>query len=88
MYRPPNATLAADILSMSEPEIQKLENAFPAVSGSAFAGARKRVLASGQSVLLSDNGVIYEVSPDGSRKVFKEIEPPIPVVAGSTYTIR
>ncbi len=49
-----------------ETDILKLEHQFPAASGSAFAAACKEVLASGQSVLQSDNGVIYEVSPDGS----------------------
>ena len=55
-------------VTMAEPDIQKLENQLPAASGSAFAAARKRVLASGQCVLQSHDGVIYEVFPDG-RKV-------------------
>lgn len=71
-----------------ESEILRLENEFPVVAGSAFATARERVLASGQSVLLSDNGFIYEVFPDGGRKVVKTIEPPIHAVPGSTYIIR
>jgi hypothetical protein len=33
--------------------------------GSAFAEARARVLASGQSVLQSKDGVIHEAFPDG-----------------------
>jgi hypothetical protein len=53
---------------MSDQDIQKLESQFPAISGSAFAAARDRALASGQSVLQSQDGVIYEVFPDG-RKV-------------------
>ena len=52
---------------MSDQDIQQLENQFPAVSGSAFAAARKHVLASGQSVLQSQDGVIYEVFPNGRR---------------------
>jgi hypothetical protein len=73
---------------MSDQDIQKLEDQFPAVSGSAFAEARERVLASGQSVLQSENGVIYEVFPDGQRVAVKRIAPPTKSVSGSIYTIR
>ena len=73
---------------MSDHDIQQLENRFPPVSGSAFAAARERVLASGQSVLQSENGVIYEVFPDGRRIEVKKIEPPTEIKAGVTYTIR
>ncbi|HZM05676.1 MAG TPA: hypothetical protein VFC44_21960 [Candidatus Saccharimonadales bacterium] len=73
---------------MSDQDIQKLESQFPAVSGSAFAAARAQVLASGQSVLESRDGVIYEVFPDGHRVPVKKIEPPTQVVSGSIFTIR
>lgn len=73
---------------MSDQDIQKLESQFPAVSGSAFAAARDRVLASGQSVLQSKDGVIYEVFPDGRRVQVKKIEPPTQFVSGSVFTIR
>jgi hypothetical protein len=73
---------------MSDQEIKQLESQFPSVSGSAFAAAREHVLASGQSVLESDDGVIYEVFPDGRRQVVKKIEPPTQVVSGSILTIR
>ena len=73
---------------MSDQDIQKLESQFPAISGSAFAAARERVLASGQSVLQSDNGVIYEVFPDGRRVTVKTIEPPSQVVPGTIIAIR
>jgi hypothetical protein len=73
---------------MSDQDIQKLESQFPAVSGSAFAAARKQVLESGQSVLQSEGGTIYEVFPDGRKIEVKKIEQPTPVVPGSIYTIR
>jgi len=73
---------------MSDQDIQKLESQFPAISGSAFATARAQVLASGQSVLQSQNGVIYEVFPDGHRVEVKRIDPPVQVVSGSIFTIR
>lgn len=71
-----------------ENEILKLESQFPAVSGQAFAAARERVLASGQSVLLSDNGIIYQVYPDGRREAVKKIEPPTIMDPGIKLTIR
>ncbi len=73
---------------MSDQEIQNLENQFPPLSGSAFAAARERVLQSGQSVMQSENGVIYEVSPDGRRVEIKKIEPPTQFVTGSIFTIK
>jgi hypothetical protein len=73
---------------MSDHDIQQLESKFPAVSGSAFAAARAETLASGQSVLQSEQGVIYEVFPNGTRRRVKEIEPPTPVARGSKVAIR
>ena len=75
-------------MSDNEKDIVELEVQFPLLSGVAFAAASQRVLASGQSVLQSDQGVIYEVFPDGTRKHVKEIEPPMPVVPGSKLTLR
>lgn len=73
---------------MSDQDIQKLENQFLMVSGSAFVEARKEALAHGLSVLQSENGVIYEVFPNGYRKELKRVEPPSAVVLGSVITIR
>ena len=73
---------------MSDQDIEKLENQFPAISGSAFVVARAQVLASGQSVLESQDGVIYEVFPGDRRVPVKKIEPPTQVVSGSIYTVR
>jgi len=73
---------------MSDQDIQQLESQFPAVSGLAFAAARERVLASGQSVLQSQDGTIYEVFPDGRRMAVKQVEPPSHFVIGSLFTLR
>ena len=32
--------------------------------------------------------MIYEVFPDGTRKLVKKISPPTPVVTGTRYAIR
>ena len=71
-----------------ENQIEILESQFPSASGSAFTAAREMVLASGQSVLQSEGGAIYEVFPDGHRVLVKQIEPPTAVVPGSIITIR
>lgn len=70
-----------------EAQIELLERQFPAVSGAAFAAARAQVLASGQSVLESEEGIIFEVFPDGSRKMVKKIEPPAKAVMGEKFLI-
>ena len=71
-----------------EKDIANLENQFPPASGSAFATAREQVLASGQSVLQSEDGSIYEVFPDGTKRWVKNIEAPTPVAPGSKIEIR
>jgi hypothetical protein len=73
---------------MSDQDLQELENELPRVSGSAFAAASERVLASGQSVLQSQDGVIYEVFPDGRKVEVKKIEPPTKDKIGQIYIIR
>ena len=75
-------------MSDPEKEIQRLEAAFASLSGVAFSEARKRVLASGQSVLQSEGGHIYRVFPDGRKELVKEIEPPITVTPGTKITLR
>jgi hypothetical protein len=75
-------------MSDKENDIETLENQFPTVSGKAFAEARRHVLASGYSVLQSEEDCIYEVFPDGNRVLVKKIDPPIPVKAGTKITIR
>jgi len=70
-----------------EDRIELLESQFPAASGPAFAAAREKALASGLSVLQSEQGYIYEVFPDGRRVMAKRIEPPTLVAPGSKITI-
>ena len=71
-----------------EEQIDELERRIPALAGAAFAQAYRRTLAAGHSVLVSDNGIIYEVFPGGTRKVIKQIEPPTLVVKGSKLKIQ
>lgn len=75
-------------MAEQENDIVKLEDLFPPVSGYAFAAARDTVLHSGQSVLQSENGCIYEVFPNGEKRFVKKIEPPVVVKVGQKITIR
>ena len=74
-------------MSDEEKELRNWET-LPARSGEAFVAARARALASGQSVLQSDKGVIYEVTPDGKTREVKQIEPPFRVAKGTVITLR
>jgi len=87
---PPERMLQGILATMSEPEkiITELETQFPALSGIAFTKAREESLAAGQSVLSSENGVIYEVFPDGRRLERKRIESPTPIPVGTKMAIR
>jgi hypothetical protein len=73
---------------MSDQDIQQLESQFPALSGEAFAAARRSVLASGQSVLQTEGAFVVRVFPDGRKEVVKQIEPSTPVKRGAIYTIQ
>lgn len=75
-------------MSESEKAFRLSEEELPAKAGEAFAAARAKVLASGQSVVESRNEYIYEVFPDGREIVLKKIDPPRKVVAGQKFTLR
>jgi hypothetical protein len=71
----------------SESEIERLESEFPRASGAAFAAARQQALAAGLSVYESEEGFIYEIFPDGRKRLVKEIAPSIPVTPGTILII-
>lgn len=75
-------------MNETEEELQKLEEAFPSMAGQAFSAARQRTLASGQSVLQAENGIIFEVFPDGRRLEIKRIPPPVAARNGLKYRMR
>jgi hypothetical protein len=71
-----------------EQALQELEEKFPSLSGAAFSAAYKKTLEAGLSVLIAEEGYIYEVFPDGTRKKIKKIEPPTRVDPGKPIRIR
>lgn len=73
---------------MSERELEKMESAFPALSAQVFREARAEALRHGLSVVESENGVVYEVSPDGRRREIKRVALPVEVEPGLKLTLR
>lgn len=69
-------------MAIQEKEIEHLEQHIPELAETAVTQAYWQALAAGSSVLESENGVIYEIFPDGTRKALKTIEPPTPVKIG------
>lgn len=58
-----------------EKVIDYLEEQIPQLAAAATKIAYWQALASGSSVLISENGEIVEVFPDGTRKFVKKVEP-------------
>lgn len=69
-------------MSLSEEAISYLENHIPELASIAFKQAYWAALASGSSVLISENGKLVEVFPDGKHKFIKHLAPPISVTPG------
>lgn len=58
-----------------EKVIDYLEQQIPELAAAATKIAYWQALASGSSVLISENGELVEVFPDGTRRFIKKIEP-------------
>ena len=65
-------------LSSDDQRIEQLESSFVASSGTAFSNAYDLAIKAGLSVVVSENGAIFEVFPDGQRRLIKTITPPSP----------
>ncbi len=65
-----------------------LESHIPEMAASAVTQAYWQALASGNAVLESENGALYEISPDGSRKKLKNIAAPTTVVRGEKRRLK
>lgn len=64
---------------LTDQELDFLEQQIPILAETAMKQAYWQTLTSGNSVMIAENGFLIEVSPDGSRKVVKEISKPIKV---------
>jgi hypothetical protein len=75
-------------VSETDETISLLESLLPVLSGIAFVKAREQMLAAGQDVLQSEQGVIYRVTPSGESTAVKRIDPPSVVQKGSKVQLR
>ena len=64
---------------LNEQELNYLEQQIPILAETATKQAYWQTLASGDKVMIAEDGKLIEVSPDGSREIIKEIERPMKV---------
>ena len=74
-------------MALSEKAMCFLEEHIPELADVAFKQAYWSALASGSSVLISENGNLVEVFPDGKQKIIKRLPPSISVVRGQKLEI-
>jgi hypothetical protein len=75
------------LADVSDNALNQLEAAVPALSRQAFDMARRHALASGLSVLETENRVLFEVFPDGRKVRIKAVPPPQTIVSGQWFAI-
>ena len=75
-------------MALSEKAMCFLEEHIPELADVAFKQAYWSALASGSSVLISENGNLVEVFPDGKQKIIKRLSPSISVVRGQKLEIQ
>ena len=69
-------------MSMTEESMRFLEEHIPDLADAAVKQAYWQALATGSSVLVSVEGALIEIFPDGTRKVLKQLEPQTAVTLG------
>lgn len=74
-------------MTLSEEAMSYLEKHIPELAGVAFKQAYWAALASGNSVLVSENGDLVEVFPDGKQRFIKHLPPSIRVTPGQRLEI-
>jgi hypothetical protein len=75
-------------MTLSEESISFLEEHIPELADAAFKQAYWAALASGSSVLISENGNLVEVFPNGKHKFIKHLPPATPVTPGQRLEIK
>lgn len=71
-----------------EKVIQYLEEHIPELAEAATSQAYWQALASGSSVLVSDNGIIKEVFPDGTTKIIQQNQPFVKTQKGQIIKLK
>ena len=64
---------------LTEQELDFLEKQIPILAEMATQQAYWQTLTSGDKVMIAENGFLIKVSPDGRRRVVKEIDKPVKV---------
>ena len=67
---------------LTDERMRILEVRIPYLAEAAVKQAYLQALAAGYSVLIAEEGALVEVFPDGTKKVLKQLEPPITVIQG------
>ncbi len=75
-------------METDEKAIQYLEEHIPELAEAAVKQAYWQALAAGNSVLISDNGVLTEVFPDGTTKIIEQNEPFVKVQKGQIIKLK
>lgn len=75
-------------MALSEEAMSYLEEHIPELADAAFTQAYWAALASGSSVLISENGSLVEVFPDGTKKFIKHLTPPTPATPGQRFVLK
>ena len=76
------------IMKINEKEMDYLEKHIPEMAKAAITQAYWQSLAAGNSVLISDNGVLTEVFPDDTTKIIKKNKPFIKVQKGKIIKLK
>lgn len=74
-------------MELNDKMIDYLEAHFPELMATATKQAYWQTLASGQSVLIAEDGNLVEVFPDGTRTFIKEIGKPQSAMIGEKITL-
>jgi hypothetical protein len=74
-------------MTNSEKALDYLEQQISSLSAAAVDVAYWQALAAGQKVLISDEGGIYEVFPDGTRNLVKTTAKPLNLPVGTRVKI-
>ncbi len=69
-------------MALNDKMLDYLEAHFPELMATATKQAYWQTLASGQSVLIAEDGKLIEVFPDGTKKIIKEIGQPSSATIG------
>lgn len=74
-------------MELTEAAMCFLEEHIPELADAAFKQAYWAALAAGSSVLISQNGSLVEIFPDGQQKFIKLLPPSTPVTLGQKFKI-